>query len=89
MSVLMKLFSFICKRIAQRDLLLQNLLNVRSLKGEEVHYHVWHLFRVMEFFKHIWHDEQTEDCKTSFSYKVEEGAFSSKVPQSMQEEGNI
>lgn len=43
----------------------------------------------MEFFKHIWHNEQIEDCKTSFSYKVEEGAFSGKVPQNMQEEGNI
>lgn len=83
MPVLVKLLSLVCKRIAQRDLLLQNPLSVRSLKGEEVHYHVWHLFRVMEFFKHIWHIEQTEDCKISFSYNVEEGVVSSKGPQNM------
>lgn len=82
MPVLVKLLSLVCKRIAQRDLLLQNPLSVRSLKGEEVHYHVWHLFRVMEVFKHIWHIEQTEDCKI-FSYKVEEGVVSSKGPQNM------
>lgn len=37
----------------------------------------------MEFFKHIWHIEQTEDCKISFSYNVEEGVVSSKGPQNM------
>jgi len=83
MSVLVKLLSLVCKRIAQSDLLLQNPLSVPSLKGEEVHCHVWLLFRVMEFFKRIWHSEQTEDCKISCSYKVQEGAVSSKVPESM------
>lgn len=37
----------------------------------------------MEFFKHIWHNEQTEDCKISFSYKVEKGAVASKGPQNI------
>lgn len=83
MLVLMKLFLLVCKRIAQRDLLLQNAPGVLSSKGEEVHYFVRHLSGVVVFFRHVGHSEQTEDCTIAFSSEVEEGAVSRKGPQNM------